>query len=118
MKISSSFKDPSQIEKINTEKGWEDLLKTLMAFSKRMESNAMKTNQRKIIRGFTLSDKSIKQLAKEVVSRQSIYNPGDYEIYASPYQETPSGPNAIYVRYGQVRKHLIIHKIIVLPRKT
>ena len=103
MKISTSFKDPGQIEKINNEKAWEDLFKMLIQFSKRMESNALKTNQRKVVRGFTLSDKSIKMLAQEVVSRQSVYTPGEYQIYGSPYEETPSGPNDIYDMYGRVR---------------
>ena len=108
MKVSTSFKNPSQVEKINTEKEWEDLLKTLMSYSKRMENNAIKTGQRKIIRGFTLSDKSIKTLAQEVVSRQSVYIPGDYELYASPYEETLNS-NEIYDKYGKVSREYEIN---------
>ena len=91
MRVTTSFNEPGQIEKINTEKAWEDLIKTLISFSNGMENNALKTNQRRgftIVRGFTLSDKSIKRLAQEFVSRQSVYEPGEYEIYGSPYEET------------------------------
>ena len=107
MKISTSFKEPDQIEKINTQKAWEDLIKMLILFSKRIENNAFERlrhnanpNQRKVIRAFTLTDKSIKMLAQEFVSRQSIYKAGEYEIYGSPYED--SGPNDIYDLYGRV----------------
>ena len=109
MRVTTLFNEPGQIEKINTEKAWEDLIKMLILFSKRMENNAFERlrhnanpNQRKVVRGFTLTDKSIKMLAQEFVSRQSIYKAGEYEIYGSPYEETPCGPNDIYDMYGKV----------------
>ena len=46
-------------------KEWEELLKTLQSFSKKMESNAIKKGTGKIVRGFVCSENSIKALVAE-----------------------------------------------------
>jgi hypothetical protein len=102
MKVSTHFKTPSAIEKMGVDE-WAELLKTLQTFSKRMENNSIKKGREsRIIRGLTLPDKSIKALVEEGRNEESLYSPGENNIYGSPYEETPTSTE-LYDRYNQVR---------------
>ena len=103
MKVNTPFKNPSAIEKMGVD-DWTDLLKTLQAFSKRMENNSIKKGREsRIIRGLTLPDKAIKALVEEGRNEESLYSPGENNIYGSPYEETPTSTE-LYDRYNQVRE--------------
>ena len=83
---------------------WQDLLKTLQAFSKKMENNSIKKGREsRIIRGLTLTDKAMKSLVEDGKNDESIYGPGENNIYGSPYEETPTSTQ-LYDRYNQVKR--------------
>ena len=100
MKVQTSFKTANVIEKMGM-KDWEELLKTLQSFSKKMESNAIKKGTGKIVRGFVLSEKSVKDLVAEAKREESGYADAEYEIYGSPYRETPNSQD-LYAEFNSV----------------
>ena len=92
------FKNAGAIEKMGT-KDWEELLKTLQSFSRKMEANSLKKGQTQRVPGFTLTVKAIKSLKDQSNSEDN--SRGNYELYASPYQQT-SNTKELYDRYNMV----------------
>ena len=96
MQVKTLFKNAGSIEKMGT-KDWEELLKTLQSFSKKMEANSQKKGQR--VPGFILTEKAIKSLIDQ--SNRETNSHGNYELYASPYQQS-SNAKELYSRYNMV----------------
>ena len=109
MKVQTSFKTPNAIEKMGI-KDWEELLKTLQSFSKKMEANFIKKGHGRIVRAFSMSATAVKSLLEEGKRGQSCYTPGEYEIYGSPYPEDLPNSSDLYSKHSQARHFIIYFK--------
>ena len=100
IKVKTLFKNASGIEKLER-KDWEELLKTLQSFSKKMEANSLENRQTQSVPGFILNERSVKSLIRDAKHEN---NPGNnYALYGSPYQELTDSKD-LYDRYNMVSR--------------